>query len=41
MTPESTSLALLLGLAALAPAYPPDEKPAGGKGAAVLVDARG
>jgi hypothetical protein len=41
MTPRSTSLALLLGLAALALAYPPDEKPAGSKGAAVLVDARG
>ena len=38
MTPRSISLGLLLGLAALAPALPPDENKAG---AVVLVDAAG
>ena len=37
MTPRSISLGLLLGLAALAPALPPDENKAG---AVVLVDTR-
>jgi hypothetical protein len=42
MTLRSISLGLLLGLAALAPAYPRDEKPAEKKtGAILLVDAAG
>ena len=42
MTPPSIALGLLLGLAALTPAYPVDEKPAENKtGAVVLVDATG
>ena len=42
MTPPSIALGLLLGLAALTPAYPIDEKPAENKtGAIVLVDATG
>jgi hypothetical protein len=38
MTPRSISLGLLLGLAALAPALPPDENKTG---AVVLIDAAG